>query len=351
MSKTPSQSQSQTQSLELEYAVIYKMYEEAYANYQKTLKDSVTVVEEDPCKVFSRDSTNISQDCYAKIWKASGCTEKEQDVTTDYLSKQTKKGLKDDSDQWATLNDDTHNLGCYGTKEGKPAVDNSDKWSTIKGYIYEDGSNKSGVDSESKTDCLNSCANTKGCSGATYNSGKKLCWVKSGNGEITEGTSDDYAIVTVLKQQAFVLQQLNAKLIDINNQMSQNMTENEGFTTMDTGSGASSGSGTDASLDPVIKYVGLFVPSETTIRLNKLIADKAEIDKAIAALDDTSPNELDGELRDSALMVKQSYMTYLFMFFILLCLVAFLTMGTVFSKITAVFIVMVLIVMFSVAKS
>jgi len=327
------------------------MYEEAYANYQKTLKDSVAVVEEDPCKVFSRDSTNISQDCYTKIWKASGCTEKEQDVTTDYLSKQTKKGLKDDSDQWATLNDETHNLGCYGTKEGKPAVDNSDKWATIKGYTYEDGSTVSGVDSASKTDCLNSCANTKGCSGATYNSGKQLCWVKSKNGEITEGTSDDYAIVTVLKQQAFVLQQLNAKLIDINNQMLQNMTENEGFTTMDTGDKESSDASSDASFNPMINYVGLFIPSETSIRLNKLIADKAEIDKAIGELDSTAPNELDGELRDSALVVKQSYMKYLFMFFIMLCLVAFLTMGTVFSKIIAVFIVMVLIVMFSVAKS
>lgn len=346
MSKTQSQTQSQSesQSLELEYAVVYKMYEEAYANYQKTLKDSVAVVEEDPCKVFSKDSVNISQDCYAKIWKASGCTEKEQDVTTDYLSKQTKKGLKDDSDQWATLNDDTHNLGCYGTTEGKPATDNSDKWATISGYTYEDGSTVTGTDSASKTDCVNTCASTKNCLGATYNSSKQLCWVKRGNGEITEGSSDDYAIVSVLKQQAFVLQQLNAKLIDINNRMLQNMSENEGFTTM----GTSASSTSDESFN---NYIGLFIPSETSIRLNKLIADKAEIDKAIAELDGTSPNEMDGELADSALMVKQSYMKYLFMFFIMLCLFAFLTMGTVFSKIIAVFIVMVLIVMFSVAKS
>jgi hypothetical protein len=319
------------------------MYEEAYANYQKTLKDSVAVVENDPCKVFSSKSTNISQDCYAKIWKESGCTEKEQSVKGDYLSKQTKKGLKDDSDLWATLNDDNHNLGCYGTKEGKPAVDNSDKWAAISGYTYEGGNTIKSVDSASNTDCINSCAATKGCSGATYNSSKQLCWVKSGNGEIKEGTSDDYAIVSVLKQQAFVLQQLNSKLIDINNEMLKHMSDEEAFTTMN-----SSNSSTD---NPIIKYSGLFIPSETSIRLNKLIADKEEIDKAIAELDGTSPNEMDGELMDSALMVKQAYLKYLFMFFIMLCLCAFLLMGTVFSKIIAVFIVVVLIVLISVAKS
>lgn len=342
MSQTQSQSSSNLNSLELEYAVVYKMYEEAYANYQKTLKDSVAIVEEDPCKVFSKDSVKISQNCYAKIWKDAGCTEPAQDVTSDYLSGLTKKGLMNDSHQWATLDDDTHKQGCYGSTDGKSSSNNL---TTIKGYTYEDGSTVKSVDAASKTDCINSCANNKECTGATYNDAKQLCWVKSGNGEIKEGGSDDYAIVSILKQQAFVLQQLNAKLIDINNNMLKAMTYE------DVKTGASSGSSDNNGGKPVAKYIGLFIPSETTIRLNKLIADKEEIDKAISELDSTAPSQMNGELLDSAMTVKQAYLKYLFMFFVLLCMFAFLAMGTVFSKIIAVLIVMVIIVMFSAAKS
>ena len=233
MSQMQSQSSSNLNSLELEYAVVYKMYEEAYANYQKTLKDSVAVVEEDPCEVFSKNSVNISQDCYTKIWRDSGCTQPEQDVTTEYLAGLTKKGLKNDSNQWATLDDDTHKQGCYGSTDGKPT---SDKLATIRGYTYEGGKTIKTVDATSKTDCIDSCANNKKCAGATYNDAQQLCWVKSGNGEITEGGSDDYAIVSILKQQAFVLQQLNAKLIEINTNMLKSMDTEEGFTTASSSS-------------------------------------------------------------------------------------------------------------------
>jgi len=343
-SQTQSTSSSNLNSLEIEYAVVYKMYEEAYANYQKTLKDSVAIVEEDPCKVFSKDSVKISQDCYAKIWKDAGCTEPAQDVTSDYLSGLTKKGLKNDSDQWATLDDDTHKQGCYGSTNGKQV---SDKWATIKGYTYEDGKKVKSVDAASKSDCANSCTNNKKCTGATYNDAKQLCWVKTGNGEITEGGSDDYAIVSILKQQAFVLKQLNAKLIEINNNMLKAMIEGDAK----NGTTSSSSSSQGGTKNPGAKYIGLFIPSESTIRLNKLIADKEEIDKAISELDSTAPSQMNGELLDSAMTVKQAYLKYLFMFFVLLCLFAFLAMGTVFSKIIAVLIVMVLIVMFSAAKS
>lgn len=340
MSKSQSKSSSNLNSLELEYAVVYKMYEEAYANYQKTLKDSVAVVEEDPCKVFSKDSVNISQECYKKIWNDAGCTEPEQDVTSDYLSALTKKGLKNDTNLWATMDDDVRKQGCYGSTDGKQV---SDKWATIKGYTYEDGKKVKSVDAASKSDCVDACANNKKCTGATYNDAQQLCWVKTGNGEITEGGSDDYAIVSILKEQAFVLKQLNAKLIEINNNMLKAMIEE------DTKNGVSSGS--SSSQGGAKKYIGLFIPSETTIRLNKLIADKEEIDKAISELDSTAPSQMNGELLDSAMTVKQAYLKYLFMFFVLLCLFAFLAMGTVFSKIIAVLIVMVLIVMFSAAKS
>jgi hypothetical protein len=342
MSQT--QPSSNLNSLELEYAVVYKMYEEAYANYQKTLKDSVAIVEEDPCKVFSKDSVNISQECYKKIWNDAGCTEPEQDVKSDYLSALTKKGLKNDTNLWATMDDDVRKQGCYGSADGKQA---SDKLATIKGYTYEDGKKVKSVDAASKSDCVDACANNKKCTGATYNDAQQLCWVKTGNGEITEGGSDDYAIVSILKQRAFVLKQLNAKLIEINKNMLKAMTMEDVKNSMSSGSSSSQSD----PKKPVAKYIGLFIPSETTIRLNKLIADKEEIDKAISELDSTAPSQMNGELLDSAMTVKQAYLKYLFMFFVLLCLFAFLAMGTVFSKIIAVLIVMVLFVMFFAAKS
>lgn len=346
-------------SLEMQYSVVLKMYEEAYQNYTKTLKDSVKVVEEDPCAVYSSNSVNVSQACYNKIWKDAGCTTTATDMTTNtsWFSTQTLDGLKTDSGLWATLNDDTHKTGCYGSSSGKQPTDTSNL-ASLQGYTFWGKTAVSSSTATSDSDCKTSCANNAKCTGATYNESKQLCWIRNGDGEIAAGLSDDYAIVPKLKQQAYVLQQLNEELTKLNSDILTEI-ENEYGTTdstsssskssSSTGSSSTSSSSTSSSSKGLMQYAGLFKPSESSIRINKLVADKAQIDNAISQLNGAGP--INGEFEDSKLFVKGARIHYLLMFAIFLCLVGFIAQNGTFSKIIAIVIVAVIIIVVSISKS
>jgi len=65
-------------------------------------------------------------------------------------------------------------------------------------------------------ECKASCSSISNCSGATFNSTNKNCWLRSGNGDIMTGTSTDNAIIPSIIQSSNILKKLNSKLIDIN---------------------------------------------------------------------------------------------------------------------------------------
>jgi hypothetical protein len=336
-------------SLEMEYSIVLKMYEEAYKNYSETLKDSVSAIEEDPCGVYSSSSTNVSQECYNKVWKDAGCTTVAQNVTSDYLKSQTLDGLKTDSSLWTTINDDTHKIGCYGSTDGKSTGVTTDtsNLASLKGYTFWGKRAVSSTNATTDSDCKTSCANNSKCTGATFNTSKQLCWIRTGNGEISEGLSDDYAIVPKLKQQAYILQQLNEKLTKLNTDIVTEMVNDFGQNSSSSSSSSSSLSTNNSS--GLMQYAGLFKPSEASIRLNKLSEDKKQIDDAINQLEGV--NQMNGEFADSFVQVKQARIFYMILCIVALALIAFASQNGTFGKIIAVIIIMILIIIISISTS
>ena len=332
-------------SLEMEYEIVLKMYEEAYKNYSATLKSSVAVIEENPCGTFSSNSTNVSQECYDKVWKDAGCTTKAEDMNgRDWFASQTLDGLKTDSEAWATLDDDDHKVGCYGSTDGKQPTDTS-KFAILKGYTFWGKSAISNDTSESASDCKTTCANDKKCTGATFNSDKQLCWIRTGDGEIVEGLSEDYAIVSTLKQQAFVLQKLNERLTSLNADIMAEMGNN--FGQINTSAVASASD--SANEDGLLQYAGLFKPSEESIRLDQLSEDKKQIDDAIKQLEGVNP--INGEFADSFIQAKQSRVFYIILCIVALGLVGIALRNSVASKIIVLIIIIMIISIISVSKS
>ena len=85
-------------------------YKQAVADYMEVLQNG-----QNPCESYTSSSIGLSQACYDKIWKDQGCTTQPQDVNSPYPKTLTIAGLVNDSYLWATINDDVHRQGCYGT--------------------------------------------------------------------------------------------------------------------------------------------------------------------------------------------------------------------------------------------
>jgi hypothetical protein len=95
--------------------------------------------------------------------------------------------------------------------------------STAQGYIYT-GTILSQSTSSSLQSCQASCANTPGCTGATYkNSDNKKCILNSGEIKLTSGTENDYAIIKQGKDLLLIVQQKNDLLININKKIDDEM--------------------------------------------------------------------------------------------------------------------------------
>jgi len=68
-------------------------------------------------------------------------------------------------------------------------------------------------------ECESMCASDLKCTGATFNPAKRYCWTRGGDGNISLGSPNDYAIIPQIRQNLIVLQNLNQKLININNEI------------------------------------------------------------------------------------------------------------------------------------
>lgn len=69
-------------------------------------------------------------------------------------------------------------------------------------------------------ECKASCATTRGCTGATFNNSNKTtattCWLKGGDGNLSSASINDYAIVPKGKQLLLTVENLNAQLLTVN---------------------------------------------------------------------------------------------------------------------------------------
>lgn len=67
--------------------------------------------------------------------------------------------------------------------------------------------------------CEAMCAQSPQCSGATFNPVKHYCWTRTGEGSITVGQDDDYALVTEQKDLLSTMKYLNDQLLKLNGQI------------------------------------------------------------------------------------------------------------------------------------
>ena len=74
-------------------------------------------------------------------------------------------------------------------------------------------------------ECTNMCVADSNCSGATFNSDKKYCWLRSGENKLMPGTNADAAIVSEKMQLIENLKFLNDYLIKLNAEITDLMKQ------------------------------------------------------------------------------------------------------------------------------
>lgn len=73
-------------------------------------------------------------------------------------------------------------------------------------------------------ECESMCASDTKCTGATFNTAKRYCWTRGGDGTLTIGNTDDYAIIPKIRKNLISLKNLNQKLLDINAKINTEIT-------------------------------------------------------------------------------------------------------------------------------
>ena len=71
----------------------------------------------------------------------------------------------------------------------------------------------------SETDCENMCASNSKCTGATFNTGNKYCWTRTGAGSLSPTTKSNVALLPTVKSCVVTLNALNTRLIKINTEL------------------------------------------------------------------------------------------------------------------------------------
>jgi NADH:ubiquinone oxidoreductase subunit 3 (subunit A) len=115
-------------------------------------------------------------------------------------------------------------------QQGSGATRNNQELTSIPNYTFWGTSGISSNNVSSVQQCSALCSRTQGCSGATYNvtnNNQNNCWLRSGDGIIVAGTSNQYAIISKSKEYLLTLQTLNSQLIDVNNKIIQLMQNNK----------------------------------------------------------------------------------------------------------------------------
>jgi hypothetical protein len=102
---------------------------------------------------------------------------------------------------------------------------NSPILTEIKGQSFWGTNRVSENVSNTLQECSASCSNTPNCTGATFNSDKKYCWLREGEGTTIPSKTNDYAIVPKSIQLLKIVESLNNEIIVINRKMQKKINE------------------------------------------------------------------------------------------------------------------------------
>ena len=76
---------------------------------------------------------------------------------------------------------------------------------------------------ETQAECENMCASDEKCSGATFNPVKKYCWTRTGDGSLSAGLDDDYALVPKQTAALSIMKYLNERLLTLNKEIAEQL--------------------------------------------------------------------------------------------------------------------------------
>jgi hypothetical protein len=72
-------------------------------------------------------------------------------------------------------------------------------------------------------ECESMCLNSDKCTGATFNPVKRYCWARTGEGNLSVGMDDDYALIPEQTATLIVMKGLNEKLISLNENITKEL--------------------------------------------------------------------------------------------------------------------------------
>lgn len=197
------------QQLVTEFNTLQSDYQTTLSTYVQTKEDYLQELQKingkNPCESYSLlgTSTNISQACFSKIWKDQKCTT----VAPNVDSTKTFMQLLTDAFTISKSADPTIKTSCYGSAPASGpdtrifntsleylANGHDADFKTEKNIIWDKADN-SVITSmtetpTSKTNCLQLCAKTSGCTGATYDgiANPKTCTLVNGPGKLVATT-------------------------------------------------------------------------------------------------------------------------------------------------------------------
>jgi hypothetical protein len=109
---------------------------------------------------------------------------------------------------------------------GATIAGKAELYATVPNATYWGQTGLSEGTSNSPTECLADCYSKPACSGATYDSDTKYCWIRTGDGRIAQGKQNQTAIIKKSILYAYQLKDLNAKLQKINTEITDLINDN-----------------------------------------------------------------------------------------------------------------------------
>jgi hypothetical protein len=93
------------------------------------------------------------------------------------------------------------------------------KYKVIQGKTFWGTDAISEQSADSLEQCQSLCTSNNKCTGATYNKDKSYCWIRTGDGTISDGMANDYAIIPQEVNHIKIISGLSERLTSINDKI------------------------------------------------------------------------------------------------------------------------------------
>jgi hypothetical protein len=168
----------------------------------------------------------------------------------------------------------------------------------VNGQAFWGTSGLSQLSTSSIQECEAACSNNPKCSGATFNSKKNACWLRSGNSSAFPSSQDDTAILPKGKYLLTIIEGINKKLISVNDKILVIVNNNHGLYDVQD-------ENRDINTNILIQ------------NYSSLEAERAKIERMLKEYKD-----IDTTQKDTELVLTKNYYTYILLFalVILVCI-------------------------------